>query len=58
MGLKNIRQLESCQQETLPKLLDSPTFRMAMINLGISKEDLARRQLDEFDDPALEQEVV
>jgi hypothetical protein len=58
VGIKNLRQLESCQTETLPKLIDSPNFRIAMINLGISKEDLKKKTMEEFEDPSMEQEVI
>ena len=43
IGIKNIRQLEAAQVETLPKLLDSPTFKHAMVNLGVANDDLKRK---------------
>ncbi len=48
--LKNIRQLDNLFTETLPKLLDSPTFRLAMLNLGIAREDLQKKSQDDFQD--------
>jgi hypothetical protein len=29
-----------------------------MINLGISKEDLKKKTMEEFEDPGMEQEVI
>ena len=56
--LKNIRQLEMAHNETIPKLLDSPTFRHAMLNLGISKNDLEKQTVGDFDDGVSEEDVV
>jgi hypothetical protein len=44
--------------ETIPKLLDSPTFRHAMLNLGISKNDLEKQTVGDFDDGLSEEDVV
>ena len=34
----------------MPKLIDSPTFKHAMVNLGVSKEDLKKRVPEDFTD--------
>ena len=31
---------------------------MAMINLGISREDLKKKTIEDFNDPSIEQEIV
>jgi ribosomal protein L29 len=49
--------LEVAQHESLPKLMDdSPTFRHAMVNLGISRDDMRKKNIEDFGDAVQEKE--
>jgi len=37
---------------------DSPTFRHAMVNLGISRDELRRKKPEDFGETVAEKEVV
>jgi len=58
VGVKNARQLETFHSETLGKLVDSPAFRQAMDNLGIHREDLVRRTLEDFKEEGVTEQVL
>jgi hypothetical protein len=40
--------VEAWQTESVPKLQDSPTFKKAMLNLGLSSEDIKRKTIEDF----------
>ena len=37
---------------------DSPTFRHAMVNLGISKDDMRKKTLEDFGDAATQEKEL
>ena len=37
---------------------DSPTFRHAMVNLGISREELKKKKMEDFGEAIAEKDII